>query len=422
MKNPTLGKALRRTASLLLLWALATPVLAQTDLGQWITRAPLPSARQEMPHAVIDGKIYVVGGIDGGRTATNVMEVYDPVLDLWSPAMALPVAMHHLGVAAAGGKLYVLGGYIGNTFNPSDRVFEYDPATDGWTEKRRMPASRGAHVTVTVDDKIYAIGGAAFGTALGTNQMYDPATDSWETRQAMPSVREHLAATALNGRIYVIGGRVPSNFGLTNVRTLEAYDPATDTWEALQGMPTARGGLAAAALHDKIYVFGGEFPGVFSQNEEYDPATDSWRPMAPMPAPRHGIGAVAVADTIFIIGGGPVAGFGVTTTNAGYIPPKPTSTDVAAETPLPEGVVVQQNHPNPFSSRTTIRFALPRPAAVTLTIYDLLGRAMTTLVRERLPAGEHEATWHAGDLPPGVYLYRLTADGFAATKSLVVLR
>ena len=74
------------------------------------------------------------------------------------------------------------------------------------------------------------------------------------------------------------------------------------------------------------------------------------------------------------------------------------------------------------SFRTTIRFSIPRPAAVTLTIYDLLGRAVKTLVRGRLQAGEHQATWIADDHPNGVYLYRLTADGFTATKSLVVLR
>ncbi len=422
MKKTTLGETMRRAALIGSLCALTTPALAQTDLGRWITRAPLPTPRQEIPHAVLDGKIYVVGGFDDDQLATNVMEVYDPSANTWSPARVLPVSMHHLGLATANGKLYVLGGYLGDRFTPTNRVFEYDPATDGWIEKTSMPSSRGAHMAVTVDDKIYVIGGAAFGTALGTNQMYDPATDTWTPRRAMPSPREHLAATAWNGRIYVIGGRVPSNVGLTNVRTLEVYDPATDTWESLQDMPTARGGLAAAALHDKIYVFGGENPGIFSQNEEYDPATDTWRTMEPMPVPRHGIGAVAVADTIFIIGGGPRAGFAVTDDNSSYVPPTPTPTAITAEVPLPDGVVVYQNHPNPFSSRTTIRFAIPRPAAVTLTIYDLLGRAVTTLVRGRLPAGEHRAAWHADDHPNGVYLYRLTADGFATTKSLVVLR
>lgn len=187
-------------------------------------------------------------------------------------------------------------------------------------------------------------------------------------------------------------------------------------------MPTARGGLAAAALHGKIYVFGGEVPGVFSEDEAYDPATDIWRPMAPMPDARHGIGAVAVADTIFISGGGPVAGFGVTSVNAGYVPPGPTPTAVVADALVPGEVVVYQNHPNPVASRTTIRFEVSRPVAVTLTIYDLLGREVATLVRGRLQAGAHQAVWHAEEFPNGVYFYRLTADGFTTTKSLVMRR
>ena len=99
-----------------------------------------------------------------------------------------------------------------------------------------------------------------------------------------------------------------------------------------------------------------------------------------------------------------------------------TPTAVAAEAPLPNAVVVHQNHPNPFSSRTTIRFALPRPAAVTLTIYDLLGRTVTTLVRDRLPAGEHRAAWHADDLPNGVYLYRLRVGNEIRARKMVLVR
>ena len=397
---------------------LAPSAFAQTDLGRWITRPALPTARQEMPHAVLDGKIYVIGGLDGARAASDLVEIYDPATGAWSTAASLPASMHHLTLAAANGKLYVLGGYAGNSFTPSGRVFEYDPATDAWTEKTRMPTVRGAHVAVTVDAKIYVIGGAAFGATLGTHEMYDPATNTWTTRPPLPTPREHLAAAVLDGVIYVIGGRT----SLNNFRTLEAFNTDTGTWTLLQGMPTARGGLAAAALHGKLYVFGGEFPGVFLQNEAYDPATDQWQPAAPMPTPRHGIGAIAVADTIFIIGGGPVAGFGVTNVNAGFVPPAPTSTALAPDEAPPDQVVLYQNHPNPFSTATTIRFSTARPAHVTLTIYDLLGRAVATPLRRRLSPGEHVLAWHPDGLPNGVYLYRLNTDGFTAAKTLVLLR
>jgi N-acetylneuraminic acid mutarotase len=103
-----------------------------------------------------------------------------------------------------------------------------------------------------------------------------------------------------------------------NTTALEAYTPATDSWETLPAMPTARGGLAAAAMNGKLYVFGGENPGVFPHTEEFDPITRAWRRMRDMPTPRHGMGAVTVGDAIFVIGGGIVAGFGAATTNEAF--------------------------------------------------------------------------------------------------------
>jgi hypothetical protein len=75
-------------------------------------------------------------------------------------------------------------------------------------------------------------------------------------------------------------------------------------------MPTARGGLAAAASAGFLYAFGGESPGVFPHTEEFDPALNRWRRVADMPTPRHGMGAVTVDDVIHLIGGGTREGFG----------------------------------------------------------------------------------------------------------------
>ena len=93
---------------LVLLLLVSQQVLAQSG-GAWITRAPLPTARQEMPHVLLDGKIYVPGGIDAGRSGVAVVEVYDPVAGTWSTTAPMPAALHHTGAAAANGKLYALG-------------------------------------------------------------------------------------------------------------------------------------------------------------------------------------------------------------------------------------------------------------------------------------------------------------------------
>ena len=74
-------------------------------------------------------------------------------------------------------------------------------------------------------------------------------------------------------------------------------------------MPTARGGLAAAAIAGRVHVVGGEDlaqgGGTFSEHEVYDPQTDSWLKAAPLPTSRHGLTAQASSDQLLVIGGGP---------------------------------------------------------------------------------------------------------------------
>ena len=76
----------------------------------------------------------------------------------------------------------------------------------------------------------------------------------------------------------------------------------------------------------------------------------------------------------------------------------------------PENYVLYQNYPNPFNSYTTIRYELPEPAHVTLTIYDVLGREITKLVNEQKAAGEYSVKFNAEGLSSGIYLYRITFD------------
>jgi hypothetical protein len=78
--------------------------------------------------------------------------------------------------------------------------------------------------------------------------------------------------------------------------------------------------------------------------------------------------------------------------------------------------------PNPFSSRTTIRFAIRNESPVRLTVYDVAGREVETLVDGARSAGEHTVTWDAHGLPSGVYFYRITVAGFAETKKVIVAR
>ena len=88
---------------------------------------------------------------------------------------------------------------------------------------------------------------------------------------------------------------------------------------------------------------------------------------------------------------------------------------------------LSQNYPNPFNPSTKIKFSLPNPSKegameVSLKIYDVLGRQVTTLVNEKLRSGTYEIEWNAGSFPSGVYFYKLEAGGFYQTKKLVLIK
>jgi len=83
---------------------------------------------------------------------------------------------------------------------------------------------------------------------------------------------------------------------------------------------------------------------------------------------------------------------------------------------------LEQNYPNPFNPATTIKFSISTSSFVTLKIYNTLGKEVSTLISEKLPAGNYSLNWNAADLPSGIYFYRLIAGSFKQTKKLVLLR
>ena len=97
------------------------------------------------------------------------------------------------------------------------------------------------------------------------------------------------------------------------------------------------------------------------------------------------------------------------------------------EANLPRAFSLSQNHPNPFNPDTRISYALPRDCYVTLTIYNVIGQRVATLVDEHQRAGWHNAIWHGkdhkgNDLASGIYLYRLQADDFIKSKKMLLLK
>ncbi len=291
---------------------------SESDQGTWRTAAPMPTKRTEVAAAMVDGKIYVVGGFEKPSLGnflnfaiTPSVELYDPVIDRWTPKAPMPVGLHHVGIGVVGGRLYVIGGYSRSGFsvwNPVATVYAYDPTTDAWTERAPMPTARGALSVTEHDGKLYAIGGYDRKVNNAQVEIYDPARNVWTSATTLPTPRDHLATATVFGKIYAIGGRIDGDYS-RNLAVMEMYDPATDRWTRVSDLPTARSGITAAVVDGKIYVLGGEgAEGTFRENEAYDPVRDRWQAMAPMPTARHGLGSAVVQGRIHVISGGPSPG------------------------------------------------------------------------------------------------------------------
>jgi len=92
------------------------------------------------------------------------------------------------------------------------------------------------------------------------------------------------------------------------------------------------------------------------------------------------------------------------------------------ETITPAKYSLVQNYPNPFNPSTVIKYNVPQTAHVKITIFDMLGREIATLVNEEKSAGTYKVTFNASNLSSGVYFYRIQADNFIQIKKMMLLK
>jgi serine protease len=96
--------------------------------------------------------------------------------------------------------------------------------------------------------------------------------------------------------------------------------------------------------------------------------------------------------------------------------------EMMASSSTPEVYELHQNFPNPFNPTTTIAFSLPEQGYVRLTIFNVAGELVETLVNREMESGIHTVTWNAVNVSSGVYFYRLQAKDFVQTKKMMLLR
>jgi hypothetical protein len=95
---------------------------------------------------------------------------------------------------------------------------------------------------------------------------------------------------------------------------------------------------------------------------------------------------------------------------------------VNEEAIIPQAIGLFQNFPNPFNAQTTISYSLSQPGSVSLSIYNIMGQELATVVDEVQEAGEHRVVWDAEGMASGVYFYHLSGEGVDETHKMILLR
>ncbi|ODS41139.1 MAG: hypothetical protein A7315_02135 [Candidatus Altiarchaeales archaeon WOR_SM1_79] len=285
-------------------------VTVTLDISIWTKMTDMPTARLGLGTALVDGKIYAIGGLRTEIQPLSTVEVYDPTTNTWTEKTHMPTARGTFGCAVVDGKIYAIGGGVTGSYNLST-VQMYDPATDTWTRKASMPTPRSCVAASTVNGKIYVIGGtkgeSGILAGISTVEEYDPATDTWTRKKDMPTPRWSLGTCVVDGMIYAIGG----NIQYPNIASaVEVYDPSTDNWTKKTSMPTARYSLATSSVNGTIFAFGGWRASggdwgdpMYKKVEAYDPITDTWTPRTDMPFEIALLSTVRLNGKIYLIGG-----------------------------------------------------------------------------------------------------------------------
>ncbi len=180
----------------------------------------MAEARGGAATAVLDGRIYVFGGLGDSGASLDSVEVFDVASNAWSSIIPMSTPRDNPGAVMLDGRLYVFGGRTRNADGSviSDTLSSvefYDPLSGVWSAAADMPTARRTMAVGTIEGRALVIGGE--NPVVSSNEEYDPSSDSWRAIESIPLGRHGAAHATLNGRVYIIGGGPVAGLAFTDV-------------------------------------------------------------------------------------------------------------------------------------------------------------------------------------------------------------
>jgi len=221
----------------------------------------------------------------------------------WRSEPPLPVVLQEISAVTLDGRIWVVGGF--EDFRDVGTVRIFDPSSGAWTLGPALPAPRHHLALAVVGGDLYVLGGMeTIGFDLvDTAWVLRAGASEWTPLAPLPEARGAGYAGVVDGTIYLVGGQGPGE--VLSADTL-IYDPATNAWTIGAAIPSPREHLAGFVYDGEIWALGGRAFSLSTNTavvEIYDPATDTWRSGLPLGLARGGFAASVLDDVAYVVGG-----------------------------------------------------------------------------------------------------------------------
>lgn len=255
--------------------------------GLWNSPTSLPSRPSDGHHhaaEVYDGKLFLLGGLGGWGGSEGLVQIFDPNAQEWTLGPEMPFAVGSASSALINGRIFVAGGIANGTTVPSAAFL--DPETRTWTSLPDMPVGRNHAASGTDGQRFFVFGGRGPGSGdanvvadgFDDVQIFDPRTGLWTASDGSPGAPLPLPqrrggmgkAVYVNGEFWVMGGETLKGEGATSKRTyarVDIYDPVANQWRRGPDLPTARHGIFPIEYGHQIIVAGGGTEAAYSASD-----------------------------------------------------------------------------------------------------------------------------------------------------------
>jgi len=263
---------------------LATSEVLDVENQCWRPCQPMRTCRAYFGAEVMHSRLYLFGGQNLEYKALLEMECYDTLRGSWLAGADLLVPRRNCASAMLDDRIFAMGGFDGTQI--LSHVEAYDPRMKSWMPLEPMTTPRSSAAATTQGGSLWVLGGTS-GSRLRTAERYDTRMNRWEAVRAdLIEVRSAGQASNCLERLYALGGTDQNQ----NVHSsLESFNPeAGGSWTFRKSMQEPRMDFGCCVLSDSIMVGGGQHGEVLASTEFYRPELDDWQMGPSMLTPRYG--------------------------------------------------------------------------------------------------------------------------------------